>query len=557
MIFMNDTMKNEKIEELLDNKHNIFISSYVSTLEHSFFQKMIEKKNEDKKIVYILPLKSLCNQFFAHFQSQGYSLGLITGDRRFQTNSNVWIVTPEILLSMIYKEEVNLEDIQYIVFDAFHFIQDKERGKNIQELLMYILPINQIIFLSLPITNKEVLLDQLEKDSKYPLFVLENNYKNLLKHFIYYDLHPGYYDKLPLEESQSIHQRIKKCIPLTIDVISKVYHNITEFKKSNGYVKKDYVLNNVLLECKKENKFPLACFMLSRRNLETVVNNLSVFFLSKEESNKIESICEDILEKLPNYLDYINLLEYKILLKLLKRGIGIHHGGMVPVLREMVEILLKNNHIKVIFSTETFFSGYVGDVKTILLMENMKFDGIRERNLNTQEYLSVYQKINYKFAGEVIHLPNFYSSFQLDTFETVLYPTENKYEDTFYSSVHFVLRTQCSEKFQEHSLCKREDYVQVKSLLNEKKFTFPKSYSLKGEMALQVSEIFPLFISELYEDFKKLSDKNKVCFLSCLININKNIYKEEPIDFIIEEEFVNDRIDIIKTLINHNNFIFL
>ena len=127
----------------------------------------------------------------------------------------------------------------------------------------------------------------------------------------------------------------------------------------------------------------------------------------------------------------------------------------------------------------------------------------------------------------------------MDSFETILFPSENNYEDTFYSSVPFVLRTQCSEKFQEHSLCKREDYVQVKSILKEKKFTYPKSYSLKGEMALQVTEIFPLFISELYEDFIKISDKNKICFLSCLLNINKNIYKEEPLEFIIDVEYID------------------
>ena len=45
------------------------------------------------------------------------------------------------------------------------------------------------------------------------------------------------------------------------------------------------------------------------------------------------------LMKLPNYEEYLHLPEYERLVKLLERGVAFHHSGMLPILREMVEIM--------------------------------------------------------------------------------------------------------------------------------------------------------------------------------------------------------------------------
>jgi antiviral helicase SKI2 len=67
----------------------------------------------------------------------------------------------------------------------------------------------------------------------------------------------------------------------------------------------------------------------------------------------IERECRHIISsKIANYNEYLNLPEYNELLALLKKGIAIHHAGIMPVLREMVELLFAKGYVKLLFATE-------------------------------------------------------------------------------------------------------------------------------------------------------------------------------------------------------------
>ena len=82
-------------------------------------------------------------------------------------------------------------------------------------------------------------------------------------------------------------------------------------------------------------------------------------------SNAIESLCEDD-KQLPQVLT---------LLPLLKRGVGIHHGGLLPILKEIIEILFQEGLIKCLFATETFSIGINMPAKTVVFTNTRKFDG--------------------------------------------------------------------------------------------------------------------------------------------------------------------------------------
>ena len=82
-------------------------------------------------------------------------------------------------------------------------------------------------------------------------------------------------------------------------------------------------------------------------------------------TNAIESLSEDD-KKLPQVM---------ALLPLLKRGIGIHHGGLLPILKEIVEILFSEGLIKVLFATETFAIGINMPAKTVVFTNCRKWDG--------------------------------------------------------------------------------------------------------------------------------------------------------------------------------------
>jgi hypothetical protein len=67
---------------------------------------------------------------------------------------------------------------------------------------------------------------------------------------------------------------------------------------------------------------------------------------------------------------------------LLRRGIGVHHGGLLPILKEVIEILFQEGLIKALFATETFSIGLNMPAKTVVFTSVRKFDGKEYRNLS-------------------------------------------------------------------------------------------------------------------------------------------------------------------------------
>ena len=68
-------------------------------------------------------------------------------------------------------------------------------------------------------------------------------------------------------------------------------------------------------------------------------------------------------------------------LSLLKYGIGIHHSGLLPFVKEVVEILFQEGLIKVLFTTESFSMGLNMSAKTVVFYELTKFEGLHSRNV--------------------------------------------------------------------------------------------------------------------------------------------------------------------------------
>lgn len=67
------------------------------------------------------------------------------------------------------------------------------------------------------------------------------------------------------------------------------------------------------------------------------------------------------------------------LLPLLRRGIGVHHGGLLPLMKEVIEVLFQEGLIKVLFATETFSIGLNMPAKTVVFTSVRKFDGKETR----------------------------------------------------------------------------------------------------------------------------------------------------------------------------------
>ncbi|OEH74413.1 superkiller viralicidic activity 2 family [Cyclospora cayetanensis] len=113
----------------------------------------------------------------------------------------------------------------------------------------------------------------------------------------------------------------------------------------------------------------------------------SVSLTSEEERKLIAEIFQNAVNTLDE--EDRQLPQIKSILPLLLRGIGIHHGGLLPFVREIIEILFQESLIRVLFSTETFSMGVNMPAKTVVFTAIRKWDGVAYRLLNGGEYIQM------------------------------------------------------------------------------------------------------------------------------------------------------------------------
>lgn len=133
-------------------------------------------------------------------------------------------------------------------------------------------------------------------------------------------------------------------------------------------------LHRIVKLIMERNLNPVIVFSFSKKdcerfalalNQEDYTDDVEKDLISQVYTNAIESLSEDD-QKLP---------QVQALLPLLKRGIGVHHGGLLPILKEIVEILFAESLIKCLFATETFSIGINMPAKTVVFTNTRKWDG--------------------------------------------------------------------------------------------------------------------------------------------------------------------------------------
>jgi len=137
-----------------------------------------------------------------------------------------------------------------------------------------------------------------------------------------------------------------------------------------------------------KNYNPVIVFSFSKRECEHYALRMSKLdFNDKEEKELVQSIYTNALNSLSE--SDRNLPQVQEILPLLQRGIGIHHAGLLNILKEVIEILFGEGLVKVLFATETFAMGLNMPAKTVVFTNHMKFDGKEMRPITSGEYIQM------------------------------------------------------------------------------------------------------------------------------------------------------------------------
>ena len=404
--------------------------------------------SQGKKVIYTSPIKALSNQKFYDFTQKypAISFGLLTGDIKTNPTADVLIMTTEILMNALFsnqkiQSELSFQmdidnDLGCVIFDEVHYINDSDRGQTWEQTIL-MLPLHiQMVMLSATIDNPIGFAEWIEQrdEKKHKQVYLASTH-----HRVVPLTHYGYFatteTPFKLIKDKTIQQQIRdqtnKLVLLKtangkfVDEGLTTLSNLTKlFHKHEIFIKRKFVLNKLVEHLKEKEMLPAIVFVFSRKAVEQCAKEITTNLL--EDDSKIPytvaNECEQIIRRFPNYKEYLELPEYIELVGLLEKGIGIHHSGMIPVLREIVEWMISKKYIKLLFATESFAIGLDCPIKTAVFSAMKKYDGKHFRYLLPHEYTQMAGRAGRRgidTVGHVVHCTNLFDLPSLTEYNTI------------------------------------------------------------------------------------------------------------------------------------------
>ena len=383
-------------------------------------------------VIYTAPIKALSNQKFHEFTKKypNLQVGIFTGDNKHNPAADVLIMTTEILQNKLLQPQAthldfSMDRVGCVIFDEVHYIDDEDRG-TVWEKSIILLPNHiQMVMLSATIGNKEKFAEWIEKIKERKVVICSTDKRVVpLTYSLFFTANPKVIDntkdpalKRLLESKQNVMD------PISDDSMDKNKKCLRLLKEPTH---RKQVLNQLCIQLKQKEMFPCLCFVFSRKQVEELAQDITTpLFDPQEKDYEIEPVCRQLLvSRLTNWKEYMALPEYRFYVDLLHKGIGVHHAGMLPIFREMMEILYDQKYIKMLFATETFAIGLNMPTKTVCFTSIYKQDSHSRRVLHPHEFIQMSGRAgrrNIDTIGHVILLTNLYEPLETSEMKKLLY----------------------------------------------------------------------------------------------------------------------------------------
>jgi superfamily II RNA helicase len=395
----------------IHNGHNVLVTAKTGSGKTLVGEYLIHHcLKQGKRVFYTTPIKSLSNQKFHDLKQLFPSVGIMTGDIKYRPDAQIVIMTTEILRNLLYKQgtqtasvgitaQISLENLGGVVFDEVHYINDRERGKVWEETMILLKPEIQQVLLSATIDKPELFASWLGDLKQKPIYLISTNYRivplehavflgnqpQLLmdnKEIFYADAYKRYLDwrqqKRKDKESKEKQVRDRKASGWENAVV-----------KGGGMPAFNHQLNECVKYLQEKSLMPCLFFVFSRKGCETLSHLVEGSLIDSSDAAAIRHIWDFHLHKYKDVLEH--LPQAHQLKELVMRGIAFHHSGLLPILREMVELLFGRGLVKCLFATETFAVGINMPTKTVVFLDLEKYSDEQQglRLLRTDEYIQM------------------------------------------------------------------------------------------------------------------------------------------------------------------------
>ncbi|XP_029023350.1 helicase SKI2W [Betta splendens] len=346
------------------------------------------------RTIYTSPIKALSNQKFRDFKNTFGDVGLLTGDVQISPESSCLIMTTEILRSMLYNGSEVIRDLEWVIFDEVHYINDAERGVVWEEVLIMLPDHVSIILLSATVPNAMEFSEWIGRIKKRHIYVISTVKRPVpLEHHLY------------TGNSTKTQKEMFLLLDAAGNFLTKGYYAAVEAKKErtskhaqsfgtkntsqNTSASQDRSVWLTLLHyLSQRQQTPVVAFTFSRTRCDDNARSLdSMDMTTSIEKAEIHSFFQKSLSRLRG--GDRQLPQILLMRNLLKRGIAVHHSGILPILKEVIEMLFSRGLVKVLFATETFAMGVNMPARTVVFDSIRKHDGTGFRNLLPGEYIQM------------------------------------------------------------------------------------------------------------------------------------------------------------------------
>ncbi len=473
----------------------------------------------NKKVIYTSPIKSLSNEKYNDFKHKypDLNIGIMTGDNKINQEGNCVIMTAEILRNMLFLD-TQLIDLECVILDEVHYINDIDRGKVWEEIIVLLPQHVTLVMLSATIDN----------EMSFAQWVCNTRNKNI-------SLISTCFRKVPLVHTIFANNKLHKIFDTNDNIF--IQHNIQYDVNKSPFDKLRTCINYLIKNDMNQTIF----FVFSKNSCEKYAHslyNIGLGLVDSDEIIKINNIFNLYMHKNNYNKIYEHLEQYNTVLKLVNIGVCFHHSGLVPILKEIVELLFKEKLIKILFATETFAVGVNMPTRTVVFTSLEKPTNGTKRLLTSSEYKQMSGRAGRRgvdILGNVIILP-LYDEYDNITLKTIITGKSNYIQSRLSIDYSFVLKcTLANNDIMSKTLYYKEHQEHIEGMVVD---INRLSQQIKH---LNTNTIYDKLIAfEQNTEFKK-TKKQLEEHKKLTKNINKtdyNIYKE-----------YKSQIDIYNTLV--------
>jgi len=277
--------------------------------------------------------------------------------------------------------------MKWVVFDEIHYMRDRDRGVVWEETIILMPDSVRLVFLSATIPNAREFAEWICRIKHQPCHVIYTEKRPVpLQHYLFPAGGDGVYMVVD-EKGHFREDNFHRAVNALQKAVDAVGTETKKMQKRRGRASAGD-LDKIVRMCSDRGYLPLIVFSFSRKECEANAVALKKMDVTDDEEKQlIDEVFNNAIMTLGD--EDRELPQVQSMLPLLRRGLGIHHGGLLPMLKEVVEILFQESLIKVLFSTETFAMGINMPAKTVVFTNTRKWDGIEYRMLLSGEYIQM------------------------------------------------------------------------------------------------------------------------------------------------------------------------